>query len=156
MSEISQSITHKHCSCFEIWITDFSAHFQFWKDITVPANTDKVWGAVQCLCSKDDNVSAALQNSDGCGEICVFAHAFIAFLGYFWFWMGDIEVARWNRVDFLVPKQLRKSKIGLLEQIWAKNPYVTFFLGHPVDIIDIITNTDANLFQNPSNSTDPC
>ena len=69
---------------------------------------------------------------DGCGEICVFAHAFIAFLGYFWFWMGDIEVARWKGVDFLVPKHLRKSKIGLLEQIWAKNPYVTFFLDHPV------------------------
>ena len=46
--------------------------------------------------------------------------------------MGDIEVARWNRVDFLVPKHLQKSKIGPLEQIWAKNPYVTFFLGHPV------------------------
>ena len=58
--------------------------------------------------------------------------AFMAFLGYFWFWMGDIEVVRWNGVDFLVPKHLRKSKIGLLEQIWAKNPYVTFFLGHPV------------------------
>ena len=27
---------------------------------------------------------------------------------------------------------MRKSKIRLLEQIWAKNPYVTFFLGHPV------------------------
>ena len=53
--------------------------------------------------------------------------AFMAFLGYFWFWMGDIEVVRWNGVDFLVPKHLRKSKIGLLEQIWAKNPYVTFF-----------------------------
>ena len=26
-----------------------------------------------------------------------------------------------------------KSKIGLLEQISAKNPYVTFFLGHPVE-----------------------
>ena len=61
----------------------------------------------------------------------VSAHAFIAFLRYFW--MGDIEVVRWNGVDFLVPKHLRKSKIGLLEQIWAKNPYVTFFLGHPVD-----------------------
>ena len=48
--------------------------------------------------------------------------------------MGDIEVARWNGVDFLVPKHLRKSKIGLLEQIWAKNPYVAFFLGHPVQI----------------------
>ena len=59
--------------------------------------------------------------------------AFMAFLGYFWFWMGDIEVVRWNGVDFLVPKHLRKSKIGLLEQISAKNPYVTFFLGHPVE-----------------------
>ena len=49
----------------------------------------------------------------------VSANAFIVFLGYFWFWMGDIEVVRWNRVDFLVPKHLRKSKIGLLEQIWA-------------------------------------
>ena len=38
----------------------------------------------------------------------------------------------WNGVYFLVPKHLRKSKIGLLEQIWANNPYVTFFLGHPV------------------------
>ena len=46
--------------------------------------------------------------------------------------MGDIEVARWNGVDFPVPKHLRISKIGLLEQMWAKNPYVTFFLGHPV------------------------
>ena len=62
----------------------------------------------------------------------VFAHAFMAFLGYFWFWMGNIEVARWNGVDFLIPKHMRKSKIGLLEQISAKNPYVTFFLGHPV------------------------
>ena len=58
--------------------------------------------------------------------------AFMAFLGYFWFWMGDIEVVRWNGVDFPVPKHLRKSKIGLLEPISAKNPYVTFFLGHPV------------------------
>ena len=40
--------------------------------------------------------------------------------------MGNIKVARWNRVDFLIPKHMRKSKIGLLEQIWAKNPYVKF------------------------------
>ena len=60
-------------------------------------------------------------------EKFVSAHTFIAFLGYFWFWMLDIEVARWNGVDFLVPKHMRKSKIGILEQIWAKNPYVTFF-----------------------------
>ena len=70
--------------------------------------------------------------SDGGGEICVFAHAFLTFLGYFWFWMGNIKVARWNGVNFLIPKHMRKTKIGLLEQIWAKNPYVTFFLGHPV------------------------
>ena len=35
--------------------------FQFWKGITVPTNNGLVWGAVQCLCSKDDNISAALQ-----------------------------------------------------------------------------------------------
>ena len=29
---------------------------------------------------------------------------------------------------------MRKSKNELLEQISAKNPYVTFFLGHPVHI----------------------
>ena len=77
---------------------------------------------VQCLCSKDDNVSAALQ-------LAVFAHTFMASLGY---WMGNINVARWNGIHFLIPKHLQKCKIGLLEQIWAKNPYVTFFLGHPV------------------------
>ena len=49
--------------------------------------------------------------------------------------MGDIEVARWNGVNFLVPKHMQKSKIVLLEQIWAKNPYVTFFLGHPVHVL---------------------
>ena len=53
--------------------------------------------------------------------------AFLAFLGYLWFWMGNIKVARWNGVDFLIPKHMRKSKIGLLEQIWAQNPYDTFF-----------------------------
>ena len=40
MSEISQAITHKHCFWFEEQITEFSAHFQFWKGITVLANTD--------------------------------------------------------------------------------------------------------------------
>ena len=59
----------------------------------------------------------------------------MAFLGFFWFWMGNIKVARWNGINFLILKHMRKSKIGLLEQIWAKNPYVTFFLGHPVLII---------------------
>ena len=40
----------------------------------------------------------------------------------------------------------KKSKIGLLEQIWAKNPYVTFFLGHPVYIVvtqRVSRDTDA-------------
>ena len=64
--------------------------------------------------------------------INVLCDTYMAFLGYFWFWMGNIGVARWNGFNFLIPKHLRKSKIGLLEQIWAKNPYVTFFLGHPV------------------------
>ena len=36
-----------------------------------------------------------------------------------------------GRIDFntdnLIPKHMRKSKIGLLEQIWAQNPYDTFF-----------------------------
>ena len=74
----------------------------------------------------------------------VSAHAFMAFLGYFWFWMGDIEVARWNGVDFPVPKHLRKSKIGLPEHMWAKNPYATFFLGHPVQwMFYIVSNFGA-------------
>ena len=66
-------------------------------------------------------------------DIVIFAAKTVhmAFLGYFSFWMGDVEEARWNGVGFLVPKHLQKSK-RLLDQIWAKNPYVTFFLGHPV------------------------
>ena len=58
--------------------------------------------------------------------------AFLAFLGYLWFWMGNIKVARWNGLKILIPKHMWKSKIGLLEQIWGQNPYDTFFLGHPV------------------------
>ena len=45
--------------------------------------------------------------------------AFLAFLGYLWFWMGNIKLARWFRLGILNPKHMRKSKIGLLEQIWA-------------------------------------
>ena len=47
--------------------------------------------------------------------------------------MCNIEEARCNGLKILIPKHMRKSKNELLEQISAKNPYVTFFLGHPVD-----------------------
>ena len=53
-------------------------------------------------------------------------------LGYLSLWMGNIKVARWNGFEILIPKNMWKSKIGLLEQIWGQNPYDTFFLGHPV------------------------
>ena len=52
---------------------------------------------------------------------------FLAFLGYLRFWMGNIKEAGWNGLKILIPKHMRKSKIGLLEQIWAQNPYDTFF-----------------------------
>ena len=48
--------------------------------------------------------------------------------------MCNIEEARCNGLKILIPKHMRKSKNELLEQISAKNPYVTFFLGHPVHI----------------------
>ena len=51
---------------------------------------------------------------------------FLTFLGYLWFWIGNIKVARWNGLEILIPKHMWKSKIGLLEQIWAQNPFVTF------------------------------
>ena len=66
------------------------------------------------------------------GDISASAHAFLAFLGHLWFAMGNIKVARWNGLEILIPKHMWKSKIGLLEQIWGQNSYVTFFLGHPV------------------------
>ena len=59
------------------------------------------------------------------GEIYLSAHAFPAFLGYCWFWMSNIKVARWDGLKILIPRH--KSKIGLLEQIWAQNPYDAFF-----------------------------
>ena len=70
MSEISQSITHKDCSCFKEWITKFSAHFQFWKGITVPANTDSVWGAgAKSLQQRQQCLS---RTSDGCQAVETF------------------------------------------------------------------------------------
>ena len=70
MSEISQSITHKDCPCFKEWITKFSAHFQFWKGITVPANTDSVWGAgAKSLQQRQQCLS---RTSDGCQAVETF------------------------------------------------------------------------------------
>ena len=57
---------------------------------------------------------------------------YFEFLGHLWLTMGNINVARWNGLEILIPKHMWKSKIGLLEQIWGQNSYVTFFLGHPV------------------------
>ena len=68
----------------------------------------------------------------GWGDISALAHAFLAFLGYLWFSMGNIKMARWNGLEILIPKHMWKSKIGLLKQTWAQNPYDAFFLGHPV------------------------
>ena len=56
--------------------------------------------------------------------------------------MCNIEEARWNRLKILIPKHMWKSKIGLLEQISAKNPYVTFFLGHPVENLENLENQE--------------
>ena len=81
------------------------------------------WPAI----SKDDTASLGKA-----GIKFMSAHAFLAFLGQLGFWMGTIWVARWNRLEILIPKPMWKSKIWLLEQIWDQNPYDTFFLGHPV------------------------
>ena len=62
-----------------------------------------------------------------CVRECIYCVFRVILILNAWYWSSQMK-----RGDFLVPKQLRKSKIGLLEQIWAKNPYVTFFLGHPV------------------------
>ena len=40
---------------------------------------------------------------------------------------GIVWLSRWTGLEILIPKHLWKSKIGPLEQIWAENPYVTFF-----------------------------
>ena len=47
--------------------------------IAVPANTDMVWAAVECIC-KDDKVSAALQIARG---KLLSSDSFFAFLRYF-------------------------------------------------------------------------
>ena len=61
-----------------------------------------------------------------CVRVCIYCVFRVILILNAWYWSSQMK-----RVDFLVPKQLRKSKIGLLEQIWAKNPYVTFFFGSP-------------------------
>ena len=45
------------------------------------------------------------------------AHAFLAFLGHLLFWMGMFKVFRWNGLEILIPKHMRKSQIGPLEEI---------------------------------------
>ena len=67
------------------------------------------------------------------------AHAFLVFSGYLWFSMGNIKVATWNGLKILIPKHMWKSKIGLLEQIWAQNPYDTFF-GSPCTMYSVHAN----------------
>ena len=61
-----------------------------------------------------------------------------AFLGPFLFWKGICKVPRCNKLKILVPKQLWKSKIGPLQLILATKHYVTFFLGHPLSICNVI------------------
>ena len=51
---------------------------------------------------------------------------FWRFLVYLWFWMGNIEVARWNGLGILISKHMLESKIGLLEQIWSQFPFDSF------------------------------
>jgi len=59
--------------------------------------------------------------------------------------MGNIKEAGWNGLKILIPKHMRKSKIGLLEQIWAQNPYDTFFLGHPVFHGELLVTLPRNI-----------
>ena len=51
---------------------------------------------------------------------------FWRFLVYLWFWMGIIEVARWNGLGILILKHMLESKIGLPEQIWSQFPFDSF------------------------------
>ena len=78
-------------------------------------------------------------------EMSQSAHAFLAFLGHYWFWMNNIKVARWDGLKILIPKHMWKIKIGLLEQIWARIPYVTFFLGHPVFLVGMNLDEEYEL-----------
>ena len=68
--------------------------------------------------------------------------------------MCNIEEARWNGVKILIPKHIRKSKNELLEQISAKNPYVTFFLGHPVHG-QVFNIQQLNKIESVNDSNDP-
>ena len=111
---LSKSIAHKHYYYFEAWINEFSAHFQFEKGITVPTNTDLVW--VADAKSLQQRRQRFISTSYGCGEICVYAR-FFTFLGYLWFWMGNIKVVRWNGLEILITKHMWRSKNKLLEQI---------------------------------------
>ena len=56
--------------------------------IAVPANTDLVWAAGECIC-KDDKVSAALQMARG---KLLSSDAFFAFLRIFYF---ELVLLKW-------------------------------------------------------------
>ena len=62
-----------------------------------------------------------------------------AFLRPFLFCKGICKVHMCNGLEILVPKHLWKSKIGPIQLILATKCYVTFFLGHPVDLYEIST-----------------
>ena len=69
--------------------------------------------------SKDD--SASLRKA---GIKIMSAHAFLRQLRL---WMDTIWVARWNRLEILIPKHTWKSKIWLPEQKLDQKCYVTLF-----------------------------
>ena len=82
--------------------------------------------------SKAWNVRPRSQNRGTHVGIVMSAHAFSVFQCLHWiFWMRMSKVFRWNGLEILIPKHMWKSKIGPLEQIQAKNRYITFFF-HPV------------------------
>ena len=120
---VSKSITHKHYSYFEAWITEFLLSVL---ERYYDANKHRF--GMGCRCKVDSALSALHMTV----EKFLCTRVFFMFLGYLWFWTGNIKVARWNGLEIMIPKHMWKSKIGLLEEIWAQNPYVTFFLGHPV------------------------
>ena len=51
--------------------------------------------------------------------------------------MGICKVASWIGLEILIPKHLWKSKIRPLQPILALKRYVPFFLGHPVEHVNL-------------------
>ena len=65
-------------------------------------------------------------------SMCVPAAVFDVF-GTFVILKWHFYMSRSTRLEILIQKHMRESKIGLLQQIWASKRYHTFFLGHPVE-----------------------